>query len=608
LISFAEASQIGESRQILYSQLDKVVVSAKRVQTKENRSAEAITVITEEDIKKLPARDLTEVLSYVSGVDTSLAGQFGHASSLSIRGSASRQVLLMVDGIPFNTQLSGQANPSRIPIENIKQIEIIKGASSSAWGSAIGGVINVITKDPVETEALTGSFTSQAGEFETIKEGLELSGTVKNLGYYVSGSFFKTEGHLESTDVEEIKGFGKLTYPLGDQAKITGSFGYSSADVTYGITPSNRVLAQPYISRYGQMNINIDKDIGHFSVAYKYNDQDVTGDTYNATTGALVFGTVSNNFYQGVSLNSHFEIDDDLLVIGADFDWHTLKSSNFLSESIDIATQAPYVNYTWVWNNWDFIPGFRYDNNERFGSQLSPSMGIIYYFEDDRNTLVRVKASQAFNAPALLWLFNDDPAFFVGPNPDLKAERANVYEIGLETQPFEPIVIEFNAYRSDVKDAISTVFTGGLFVQQNFRKFRRQGLELIVNYKINKDLTITSSGAFNDVENRQTRETVRDSGIARQSYKVGVQYAAPYDYHIYLSGYYNRWSSSNSLQPNDRKFLLDAKVVKKFLDSNGDSDLELFLNIYNVTNSSYWSSITFPLPRRYFEGGVTLKF
>jgi len=171
-------------------ELEPIIVSATRIPTKATHISGHTAVVTEEDLETMPARDLTEALKYVPEVDVQVANHFGQPTSLSIHGSDSRHVLLMVDGIPFNTQLSGQANPTRIPIEHIKQIEVIKGASSSAWGSSLGGVVNVITKDVGTTETPRGQFTSSFAEFSTTKNSLELSGRLSDLGYFISGSFF----------------------------------------------------------------------------------------------------------------------------------------------------------------------------------------------------------------------------------------------------------------------------------------------------------------------------------------------------------------------------------------------------------------------------------
>lgn len=587
----------------------KVVVSAQRASKPNSRSAENILVITEEDIESLPAKDVGDLLRYFPGVDLQLNGLFGQSTSLSIHGSDSRQVLFMVDDIPFNTQLSGQANPTQISLEHVKRVEIIKGASSSAWGSSLGGVINVITKDAGVSEKMHGTFTSSFAEFATTQQSLELSGDVDNMRYFFSGNYLNSDGPKDVTDIKSTNGFGKLSYAFNEEMKIVGSFGYTQADVLYGTTNTNTINSQPYNTRYGKLLFQYDNEETVFNLAYKINDQDFTTDFINASTRAVNFSTVSHNLYQGISINSSWTIfDRDLLVAGADFDWHRLKSNNFLSSAKDISMQAPYVNYTLSLEHWDFIPGVRYDNNDQFGSQVSPSLGIIYHFDNEQKTLVRTKISRAFNAPPLLWIFNDDPAFLVGPNPDLKAERAIVYELGLETELFSSFAMELNLHRSEVKDAIGLRQEGGVFIRDNFRKFRRQGVELILNYQLTEHVRFYTSGAFNDVENRETKETVRDQGVTRQRFTFGTLINDWFGFNAHLFGYYNRFNSPPSLQPNDRKPIFDFKISKAFKQFYQDMDLQIFFNIHNITNSKYWSSITFPLPQRYFEGGFSLSF
>ncbi|MBU4333201.1 MAG: TonB-dependent receptor, partial [Candidatus Omnitrophica bacterium] len=336
-----------------------------------------------------------------------------------------------------------------------------------------------------------------------------------------------------------------------------------------------------------------------------YNDQDVISDNYDALTGVQNSSTVNNNVYQGISLNGSLKLrEEDLFVFGSDFDWHRFKSSNYLDTGKSISMQSPYANYTLKLNNWDFIPGVRFDNNQQFGSQTSPSFGIIYHFKDPNRSLVRAKISRAFNAPPLMWIYNNLPPY-VNPNLDLKAERAIVYEIGFETKLFSSTKMKLDLYRSDVKDAIA--YNNSEFMMDNFRKLRRQGAELSLNYKVNDDLSFYGSGAFNDVENRETKQTVRDSGIARQSFNLGGKYENDKGFGVDLYGYYNRWSSDPD-QANDRKFIFDAKFKQEFKDINENVDFELFFNIYNLANSKYWSDPTYSLPKRYFEGGFSLNF
>ncbi|MBU4334033.1 MAG: TonB-dependent receptor plug domain-containing protein, partial [Candidatus Omnitrophica bacterium] len=219
-----------ESSEVLFSNpvmLGTVLISAKRVGSEGEDTAENVTVYTKKEIERTSANNLGEVLKYIPGVDVSVTNQFGQATSLSIHGSNSRQVLLMIDGIPFNTQLSGQADPAIIPVENIERIEILKGASSSVWGSSLGGVINVITKDVGDSVVPKGKFKTTFAGFSTTKNSLELAGKISDVGYFVSGSYLETDGIKSRSDAQEKKIFGKVSASINDALKIISSFGYT---------------------------------------------------------------------------------------------------------------------------------------------------------------------------------------------------------------------------------------------------------------------------------------------------------------------------------------------------------------------------------------------
>ncbi len=581
-----------------------IIVSATRIQSEADRAAENVIIYTEKDIEKLPGRDLGEVLSLIPGVNIAVRNKFGQSTSLTIQGSRSRQVLVMVDGIPFNTQLSGQANPTKIPIENIKQIEVIKGASSSAWGSSLGGVINVITKEVGENTIPTGNFTSSFAEFGTTKNSLDLAGRIGKAGYFVSGSFMNTSGTRSISDVEEQKYFSKLNYPVGDQAKLTASFGYSGAEVRDGVKPSGSTTLQPYYSRYGKMSFEIDKPKFQLNISGKYNNQNIKTET----VGGLL--TNNSNIYNGLSGVARFTFrEKDKLVVGSDFEWQKIKSSRNIPQPKHIHMEAPFANYTLNLGNLDIIPGIRYDNNNRFGDQTSPSLGAIYQFKDERETSIRFKATRAFQAPPLLWLFNDDPSFLVAPNPELKAEKAMVYEIGLETNPLSALNLNLNYSLAQIRDAIKIVFNeDSLFQSQNFDKFRRQSVDLTLDYTLSEEWHFFTSSAFNHVVDKATDEVVRGNGTARQSFRWGANYKNKKGFGLNLYGYYDRWDSDASDEPNDRKPIFDAKLTQNYQPRYKNIKGEIFVNIHNITNSKYWSDKTFPLPERYFEGGFSLKF
>jgi outer membrane receptor protein involved in Fe transport len=173
---------------------------------------------------------------------------------------------------------------------------------------------------------------------------------------------------------------------------------------------------------------------------------------------------------------------------------------------------------------------------------------------------------------------------------------------------------KLSLYRADVSNAIAAVMNAQNFwYQENFKKHRRQGAEFQNKLKIFEGLNFAAAAAFNDIEDRTTRRTVRGGGKARQSFDVGLEYKNKRGLVVSLIGYYNRWNKQTlvyynqlgeevSVNPNDRKMLCDLKV------SQGYKNLTLFLNVYNLANSKYWADYYFPLRERYFEGGVNFKW
>jgi vitamin B12 transporter len=584
--------------------LEKITVTSRRTPIDLGESIDNVTVISDEQIKYLPARDLSEVLSYVPGIDIEPRQGFGRGASVTIQGSDSRQVRVMIDGIPFNNQASGQADLSKFPIENIARIEVIKGPSSSIWGSALGGVINVITKDTGTTTIPHGNITTSFAEFRTRRHSGDVSGKAGPFGYYFSSSYMESGGHGPRDDVLEKNTFGKISYAFEQIGNVTASFGYTGADANSGQFPDGTWQSQPYLSRYGKMGWQKDFGSADLSIDLKHVRQDMTLKSFLtvADEEPLFIIRTRDAFYQ-CSINSTIRPrGKDLLVLGADFDWHILKS-DYLSQAKNIKLEAPYFNYTWIRAPWDLNFGFRFDHNSEFGKQLSPSLGVLYHPGNTPDTSIRFQVSRAFNAPPLLWKHYELTLSGITTNPDIKPERAWVYELGLESKCLQNAWVKLSLYRSDVWDALNLATNGsGEFFMKNFEKFIRQGVEFQSRVNITNELSFLGAAAFNDIKDRATKKIVTGGGRPRQSLSLGIDYRNKRGLNFYLRGHFDRWNEPPEAAPNDRKMLCDANISQQFKNT------AFFLNIYNIANSKYWADFFFPVPERYFEGGITCKW
>ncbi|WP_426578437.1 TonB-dependent vitamin B12 receptor BtuB [Xenorhabdus stockiae] len=126
---------------------DSLVVTANRFKQPVSSVLAPVTIVTRDEIDSWQSNSLVDVLRRLPGVDISQYGGIGQSSSLFIRGSDSRHVLILVDGIRLNQAgITGSSDLSQIPLSLVQKIEYIRGARSAVYGSdAIGGVLNIIT-------------------------------------------------------------------------------------------------------------------------------------------------------------------------------------------------------------------------------------------------------------------------------------------------------------------------------------------------------------------------------------------------------------------------------------------------------------------------------
>ena len=158
------------------------------------------TVIEKETWERKGARTVAEAVHLTPGVTVSRSGTTLDNSTVSIRGAGGEQVLVMINGIPLNNGKGDPVNLSTLSLNNITEIEIIRGGNSAVYGEgAFGGVINLIqTEEPVyysegDIYIIAGSFQTYTGG-GSFKLPLSLSG---NLTADLAGEYRRTEGAFD---------------------------------------------------------------------------------------------------------------------------------------------------------------------------------------------------------------------------------------------------------------------------------------------------------------------------------------------------------------------------------------------------------------------------
>jgi iron complex outermembrane receptor protein len=162
------------------------VTSVSKKEQKLSRTAAAIYVITDDDIRRSGATNIPDVLRMAPGVD--VAQIDGHVWAISIRGFGDRftdKVLVLIDGRSVYTPTSSGVNwdQQNVPLEDIERIEVIRGPAGTVWGAnAVNGVINIITKSAKATHGAV--VTSGAGSNGNAQGLLQYGGEIGYLGSY----------------------------------------------------------------------------------------------------------------------------------------------------------------------------------------------------------------------------------------------------------------------------------------------------------------------------------------------------------------------------------------------------------------------------------------
>lgn len=205
--------------------LDSMVVTATRTMKELKEVPSSVSVVTAKEIEERNVTSVQEALQYMPGVYMSQNAQGG----ISLRGYTGSDVLVLVDGVQMNETYNGSVNFNMIPVENIERIEVLRGAASSIYGGhAVGGVINIITKEPEEGTHVNAAVSY--GSNNTWKKALNVNSKVNDKWSFGVGYENRKSdgypGYFLSADGKSGKGEHSANLPtLSDGKYIYGGRG-----------------------------------------------------------------------------------------------------------------------------------------------------------------------------------------------------------------------------------------------------------------------------------------------------------------------------------------------------------------------------------------------
>lgn len=396
------AAQIEAEMKILrmfYREKD-LIVTATRHPKPISQVAENISVITAREIEEMNAHSVAEILNRIPGLFINFNQDFGAASLLYIQGSDQRHVLVLVDGFPWNYLNSGHAETHSIPVEIIDRIEIIKGPASSAWGSSLGGVINIITKPAGDTKRPTGLASASFGERNTEDLRAEIAGQTDQIRYYLFAGKQDSNGLKDSRDFDTYSLYSKFKIPLSDEVKMGLTLGYSEPEILVGDFPtinitqsgdSRTFFATASLEAELTRDLTLNMSFHHFKQKTAITNNFLTGSPPLIAPGDLLLENIGDEKTTGARAKLMWEQGIQTAVLGLDFDHgeleQTIQAGSLLQAGGIPATTttkpqidkwAIYLNDTISLSRWTITPGLRYDRDSITGSFISPSLGVTY--------------------------------------------------------------------------------------------------------------------------------------------------------------------------------------------------------------------------------------
>jgi vitamin B12 transporter len=530
-------------------ELNEVVVTATRIESPIIESPSAISVISSADLAAPGARDLSVVIAGQAGTIVNDYGPIGATKSVSLRGSTSDQVLVLLDGVRLNSGRVSSVDLSTIPLEIIDRVEILRGEASTIYGSgAIGGVINIITKKadrPQITASVTnGSFLPHAANsvsadystypytytvapavsslldlVDTQQVQLSMAGKLGDAGLIGGGSLTRSANGFTWYDPSQINGWRRRTNAdlLSGNANLgldVPFFGGSLTAKTFFDTSNTGTPGSVYYpsaagrqydnSAAGILGWKADRFLRDdlsldVKASYKYDDLQFNDPA---------FPPASDHRTQtaGLDVTQRFAAFDTVSFIyggGASYDYvdstnysgpkDRLNLSGFLSAPVTLAEGLTVT------------PSARYDYFSDFIGSFSFSLSGVLLLSDQSS--LRAAVASAYRVPALNDLYWYDP---LGPsdpygystgNPALRPETSYSSEVGW-SMITPRISIDASVFTRFVLDNIVWLYDAsmnppyGAYLPENLTKALYPGAEIHAKVSIFGPLSIEGSYTF----------------------------------------------------------------------------------------------------------------
>ena len=624
--------------------LGEIVVTGKKPGVE---ATGAVREVTAADIESSGARTLDEAINLLPGVNIRTGGE--GVPRIDIRGFRTRHVILLLDGVPFNSAFDQQFDPTQIPVENIARIKVTTGPSSVLYGQGgLGGVINIITKKG--SRKFSGMVGAEVGDHEPYRAKGSVGGSAGKFDFFLSGSADKTDSFPLSGDFRptSLQGTGYRGNSDNERNNLYANVGFSpTSDLTFGLTfnytggeygkPAGIIAESldPFASAAKYVRVN---DLNGYSVQLamdyqatdrfslrswfffnqldqretQYDNQDMT--SWTQANSSYRYDSTSNVI--GVSLQPKYDMGKaGVLTMGLSTEKDSWDNNGFTTtapntfsfddESKDVSLYSASVEYeVSPLTDLGFVIGYGHhwqDRDELSDNDWSLLTGVHY--DVAKGTRLKAAFQRNIRFPSIRQLYEKP-----GDNPSLQPERAYLWQLGVEQKLPGKSMVSLTGFHTTAKNFIQK--DDETQKNENHAEYRFQGIELAGETNFVPKLLLRASYTYTDSEDTTPG---RDEFQYTPAHRVTLE--GKYDFDFGLTPYVSflftgdqYTYTKNSVTPVRKASMSDFAVVNVKLTQKLLKDkLSVYIGADNLFDANYETSYGFPQPGRFVFGGLEFR-
>ncbi|WP_338667905.1 TonB-dependent receptor plug domain-containing protein [Pseudodesulfovibrio methanolicus] len=600
-----------------------------------------VTEITAQELKDAGALTLADAFKMVPGVTTRTAAD--GTCRIDIRGMRTRNVKLLLNGIPFQSVLDGQFDPDAIPVENIARIKITRGASSVLYGNdGNAGVIDIITKKG--TKDFKGTAGVLAGQGDLYKAQSTIAGGDGKLDYFAGASYLTRNNYPVSSDFDKTDDqdsderknsyrkhaniLANLTYQSSDDTNFGAVFNLFEGE--YGKPPSTlRNASDPFAKnpKYEKvldysgadmqlaMNHTFNSTVDTRLMVYASREYNETSryDYANYSTQTRKNSYHSKSTSTTVGLNNQWGYNTDTfgrLVLGLIGERQNWSENGFTrpnnTSSAELDSNETLSNYTaalqddlTLFGKLGISLGLSLNGQARSDKRSDTySYVLAANYQLFEGTTLKASQARKIRNPSIQNLYDS-----VAGNSDLVNEVDWLYEMGISQALPLASTLDFTVFRNDAENYIEKVGD----VYENNDKYRFQGFETTLSSRIMEGLTTQLGYTYLDSQNL-SRNAATDRLQYRPRHKITAQgtWIAPTKTKVYAG--WRFFSDQYALDGGNSKRmpdygLIDVKISQAFTDT-----LSAYVGADNLLDVDYAESYGFARPGRVVYTGLDYTF